>query len=79
MHCHFSAIEFTSQGEKRHRTLDEKRYVTDFSLLAQLIVDFGLHHTIICETPILDIDAKKMKEILKETYTIKQQEERRTL
>jgi len=78
MHCHFSAIEFTSQGEKRHRTLDEKRYGPDFSLLAQLIVEFGLHPTIICETPILDIDAKKMKEILKETYTIKQ-EERKTL
>jgi len=79
MHCHFSAIEFTSQGEKRHRTLDEKRYGPDFSLLAQLIVEFGLHPTIICETPILDIDARKMKEILKETYTIKQQEERKTL
>jgi len=78
MHCHFSAIEFTSQGEKRHRTLDEKRYGPDFSFLAQLIVEFGLHPTIICETPILDIDAKKMKEILKETYTIKQ-EERKTL
>ena len=24
MHCHFSAIEFNSQGEKRHHTLDEK-------------------------------------------------------
>lgn len=78
MHCHFSAIEFTSQGEKRHRTLDEKGYGPDFSFLAQLIVEFGLHPTIICETPILDIDAKKMKEILKETYTIKQ-EERKTL
>ena len=26
MHCHFSKIEFTDQGEKRHHTLDEEKY-----------------------------------------------------
>lgn len=73
MHCHFSAIEFANQGEKRHRTLDEKRYGPDFQFLAEVIVDFKLHPTIICETPILDIDAKKMKEILNQVRTNKQQ------
>ena len=24
MHCHFSKIEFSSQGEKRHHTLEEE-------------------------------------------------------
>ncbi len=72
MHCHFSAIEFTSQGEKRHRTLDEKLYGPDFGMLAELIVDFRLHPTIICESPILDIDARKMKEIFKQIYINKQ-------
>jgi endonuclease IV len=33
-------------------------------LLAKVIVDFKMHPTIICETPILDIDALKMKNIL---------------
>jgi deoxyribonuclease-4 len=64
MHCHFSAIEFGAQGEKSHHTLDEKRYGPDFRWLAEVIVDFGLHPTMICETPILDVDARKMKETL---------------
>jgi deoxyribonuclease-4 len=64
MHCHFSAIEFSSQGEKQHHTLDEKRYGPDFQWLAEVIVDFGLHPTMICESPILDVDARKMKETL---------------
>ena len=61
MHCHFSAIEFTSQGEKEHHTLDEKRYGPDFRLLAEVIADFQMHPTIICETPNLDVDARKMQ------------------
>ena len=72
MHCHFSAIEFTSQGEKRHHTLDEKRYGPDFRMLAEVIADFGLHPTMICESPILDVDARKMKEILNEVLAAKQ-------
>lgn len=64
MHCHFSAIEFGSQGEKRHHTLDETSYGPDFRWLAEVIVDFGLHPTMICESPILDVDARKMKEML---------------
>jgi deoxyribonuclease-4 len=72
MHCHFSAIEYTSQGEKRHHTLDEKRYGPDFRMLAEVIVDFGLHPTMICESPILDVDARKMQAILKEVTESKQ-------
>jgi deoxyribonuclease-4 len=73
MHCHFSKIEFSSQGEKRHHTLDEERYGPDFRMLAEVIADFGLHPTMICESPILDIDARKMKETLKEVLESKQQ------
>ena len=73
MHCHFSAIEFSTQGEKRHHTLDETRYGPDFRMLAEVIVDFGLHPTMICESPILDVDARKMKETLKEVIETKQQ------
>ena len=61
MHCHFSKIEFSSQGEKRHHTLDEERYGPDFRMFAEVIVDFGLHPTMICESPILDVDARKMQ------------------
>ena len=72
MHCHFSAIEFTSQGEKEHHTLDEKRYGPDFRLLAEVIADFEMHPTLICETPNLDVDARKMKETLKQVLESKQ-------
>jgi deoxyribonuclease-4 len=73
MHCHFSAIEFGSQGEKRHHTLDETKYGPDFRWLAEVIVDFGLHPTMICETPMLDVDARKMKVIFNEVLESKHQ------
>ncbi|MCL2134781.1 MAG: TIM barrel protein [Candidatus Bathyarchaeota archaeon] len=66
MHCHFSKIEFTSQGERKHHTLDEPMYGPEFELLAKIIVDFKMCPTIICETPILDIDALKMKKMLQQ-------------
>jgi deoxyribonuclease-4 len=72
MHCHFSAIEFSSQGEKCHHTLDEKDYGPDFRWLAEVILDFGMHPTMICESPILDVDARKMKETLQQVKAEKQ-------
>jgi deoxyribonuclease-4 len=64
LHCHFSHMEFSAKGEVRHRTLGEKRYGPDFQLLAQLIVELGLKPVIICESPLIDIDAQKMRDIL---------------
>ena len=64
MHCHFSKIEYTDKGEKRHHILDEDRYGPDFQKLAEVIAEFNLRPVIICETPILDIDAMKMRNIL---------------
>ena len=65
MHCHFSKIEFTYKtGEKRHHILDEAAYGPDFAMLAEVIVEFKLRPVIICETPVLDVDARKMQEIL---------------
>ncbi len=66
MHCHFSKIEFSSQGERKHHTLDEPRYGPEFDMLAKVLIDFKMHPTMICESPILDIDALKMKETLKQ-------------
>lgn len=61
MHCHFTKIEFTEKGEKRHHVLDEKKYGPNFQLLAETISEFKLRPVVICETPMLDIDAMKMK------------------
>jgi deoxyribonuclease-4 len=65
MHCHFSKIEYTYKtGEKRHHTLDEPAYGPDFAMLAEVIAEFKLRPVIICETPVLDIDAMKMRDTL---------------
>jgi len=66
MHCHFTKIEFTDKGERRHHTLDEMRYGPDFSMLAKVIVEFDMRPIIISESPILDIDAVRMQEMLRE-------------
>jgi deoxyribonuclease-4 len=66
MHCHFSKIEFTYKGgETRHHILEEPAYGPDFALLAEVIAEFKLQPVMICETAIQDIDAVKMREILR--------------
>jgi deoxyribonuclease-4 len=65
MHCHFSKIEYTDKGERRHHVLDEARYGPDFEMLAEVIADFKMRPVMICETPLLDVDAVKMRDILR--------------
>lgn len=69
MHCHFTRIEFTSKGEKRHRTLEETRYGPAFEMLAKVISEFRLRPVIISESPILDIDAARMRDILQKEWS----------
>jgi len=64
MHCHFTKVEFTDKGEKRHHTMDEADYGPDFTVLAKVIAEFKLKPIIISESPILDVDAIKMRDIL---------------
>lgn len=61
LHCHFARVEFTEKGERRHHILDEIEYGPDFHHLATLIVELDLKTVIISESPILDIDAQKMR------------------
>jgi deoxyribonuclease-4 len=65
MHCHFSKIEYTDKGERRHHVLDEARYGPDFEMLAEVIAEFNMRPVMICETPLLDVDAVKMREIFR--------------
>ena len=62
IHCHFSKIEFTDKGERRHHVLDEARYGPDFEMLAEVMAEFKMRPVIICETPLLDVDAMKMRD-----------------
>ncbi len=50
LHCHFSKIEYTSAGEKRHLTFEDSVYGPDFEPLAEAIVLEGVAPRIICES-----------------------------
>ena len=65
MHCHFSKIEYKDKGERRHHILDEARYGPDFEMLAEVIAEFKMRPVMICETPLLDVDAVKMREMFR--------------
>jgi len=64
LHCHFSRVEFTGKGEKRHHTMDEAEFGPDFELLATLIAELGLKPVIISESPVQDVDAQRMRDIV---------------
>ena len=50
LHCHFSKIEWTGSGEKRHLTFDDAIYGPNFEPLVETIYKHNLSPTIICES-----------------------------
>lgn len=50
LHIHFSPVEFTAAGEKKHRTTLDTHCGPDFTPLAELLVERNLMPTIICES-----------------------------
>lgn len=50
MHMHFSTIEYTAAGEKRHHTFAEEKYGPRFENLAPLLYARGYDGTVICES-----------------------------
>ena len=50
LHCHFSKIEYTSAGEKKHLTFEDNVYGPEFDGLAEAIVLEGVCPRIICES-----------------------------
>lgn len=66
-HVHFSKIEYTNGGEKRHLTFEDNVYGPDFLPLAKIIKKYNLELTIICESDgTMAEDALTMKKILSE-------------
>ena len=60
---HFSAIEYSSGGERRHRTFDEGTYGPDYRQLMPLLAGRGYHGILICECHgTQDRDALRMME-----------------
>ncbi len=62
LHSHFSSIEYTNKGEKEHLNVEE--HEPDFRKLAPVLGERDYDITVICETPELDRDSLRMKEIL---------------
>lgn len=66
LHCHFSKIEYTQMGEKKHLTFADTVYGPDFEPLAQAIIKEGVYPRIICESDgTMSDDALEMKRIWK--------------
>lgn len=49
-HVHFSKIEYTSGGEKRHLTFEDTVYGPDFEPLMAVLATHGVTPTMICES-----------------------------
>ena len=64
LHFHCTLVEFTGKGEKRHHIMDEVECGPPFEPLATLIAELGLTPVIISESPVLDVDAQKMRDIM---------------
>ena len=50
LHCHFSRIEWTDKGEKKHLTFSDEVYGPDFEPLVEMLVKESLYPTIISES-----------------------------
>lgn len=50
MHIHYSRIEYTNQGEKKHHTFAEKEFEPEFSPIGEIIAKRGYTPVIICES-----------------------------
>lgn len=50
LHCHFSKIEWTDKGEKRHLTFEDDVYGPNYESLIEAIAKGGYTPTIICES-----------------------------
>ena len=67
LHCHFSKIEWTDKGEKKHLTFEDEIYGPDYEPLIEAIVKHSLSPTIISESAgTQSDDALAMKNYYKE-------------
>ena len=63
LHCHFSCIEYTPKGEKKHLTFEDCAYGPDYRPFVRAIHSLGISPTVICESAGTQAeDARTMKE-----------------
>ena len=61
MHIHLSGIEYGPKGERKHLPIEEADL--DIQALFRALHDFECRGRILCESPILEDDALKLKEL----------------
>lgn len=62
IHTHFTGVKYSKGNERKHLTLAEGDL--DFKPLAQAFLEMELEPTVICESPILEEDALRMKGVM---------------
>ena len=71
-HAHFSKIEYTTGGEKRHLTFEDRLFGPEFEPLAEVLAKRGASPVIICESAgTQSKDALEMKRIYEKVSAIK--------
>lgn len=62
-HSHFSKIEYTTGGEKRHLTFEDDVYGPNFEPVIELVAKYNLTPTFVCESAGTQAeDSKQMKD-----------------
>jgi deoxyribonuclease-4 len=64
LHCHISGIEYGAKGEREHLPLDESDL--DLQAIFRPLLAFGCGGRILCESPVMEEDALKMKQLWSE-------------
>lgn len=68
-HSHFSKIEYTKGGEKKHLTFEDTQFGPTFDFVAEIVYKKNLFPTFICESAGTQIeDSLAMKNTLKSYY-----------
>ena len=61
-HSHFSKIEYTTGGERRHLTFEDNEYGPEFEPLAEVIINAGQHLYLFVSLP---VQCQKMRFLCK--------------
>jgi deoxyribonuclease-4 len=61
VHAHFEGIKYNEHGEKEHMPVEVNE--PDFNHLASALLDRDIEVTLICESPLLELDTLRLKKV----------------
>lgn len=70
LHSHFTHIEYTDAGERKHHILADNDYGPPYQPFIEEIIECGWNVTVICESPLIDQDALVLKKMYKKSLKI---------